>query len=290
MSELLEFFKQDHTQFLTYSWKHNINTYEPRTGEVISTGLYVHARLHLDFSSNSVFATYYVPESQLSIEQIGKVVINPKKIEEELKKFIIETKMPYSSSYSSSKNMIFTNKIYIYYDGQLDDIEKQHLEQKAKAKSLSIELRDREYAEKRLLWERPMAFISHDSRDKEAIAKPLAQQLILSGCSVWYDEFSLRPGDHLRESIQDGLKSSKKCILLLSKNFLNNNGWTKKEFNSVFHREILEKENVMLPIWCGVSKEEIYEYSPDLLDYVALNLDSGIEEIANKLAQELKRQ
>jgi hypothetical protein len=38
--------------------------------------------------------------------------------------------------------------------------------------------------------------------------------------TVWYDEFSLKVGDSLRESIEKGIKECKKCILILTQNYL----------------------------------------------------------------------
>lgn len=35
-------------------------------------------------------------------------------------------------------------------------------------------------------------FISHDSEDKEEVARPLAEVLRRNGLSVWYDEFELK--------------------------------------------------------------------------------------------------
>src|SRR5438477_6425323 len=97
--------------------------------------------------------------------------------------------------------------------------------------------------------ENPHAVIYHDSRDKEEVAGPIALGLQKLMCPVWYDEYSLKVGDHLRESIERGLKETKKCVLVLSPNFFSNNGWTKTEFNSVFTREIREQKSVVLPVW-----------------------------------------
>ena len=77
--------------------------------------------------------------------------------------------------------------------------------------------------------------------------------------------------------------------MVLSPNFLSNEGWGKAEFDSVFTREILQKENVMLPLWHNVTVEQVYEYSPRLADKVGLNSNIGIEELAQKLANEIKR-
>ena len=73
-----------------------------------------------------------------------------------------------------------------------------------------------QYAEPRSIPERPLVFISHDSRDKADIAHPLALMLEERNCPVWYAEFSLRVGDSLRESIERGLKETRKCILILT--------------------------------------------------------------------------
>ena len=51
---------------------------------------------------------------------------------------------------------------------------------------------------------------------------------------------------------------------------LNNLGWTKKEFDSIFTRELIYNQRIILPIWHNVSKEQIYEFSPALADTVAL--------------------
>ncbi len=63
---------------------------------------------------------------------------------------------------------------------------------------------------------------------------------------MWYDEFSLRVGDNLRDSIEKGLKECRRCILVLSPNFISNKGWTKTEFDSIFTRQILEEERLVL--------------------------------------------
>ena len=130
----------------------------------------------------------------------------------------------------------------------------------------------------------PLAFISHDSRDKTDIALPLALMLKERNCPVWYADFSLRVGDSLRESIERGLKETRKCILILTPNFLKNEGWTKREFNSVFTRELLEKKNVILPVWHEVTQQQVYDYSPSLADKYALIWSAEQkEDVASKL-------
>lgn len=129
----------------------------------------------------------------------------------------------------------------------------------------------------------PKAFICHDSRDKRSIAARVATGLSGLGCHVWYDDFSLRVGDPLRESIEEGLKACKKCILILSPNFLSNRGWTKIEFNAAFTREIVERNNVLLPVWAGVTKDQVYAYSPVLADRLGIDWARGTREVVSKL-------
>ena len=62
-------------------------------------------------------------------------------------------------------------------------------------------------------------FISHAWEDKDAIARPLAEELRRRGFDVWYDEFSLKMGDSLRGSIDYGLANSRFGLVILSKNF-----------------------------------------------------------------------
>ncbi len=129
----------------------------------------------------------------------------------------------------------------------------------------------------------PQAFICHDSKDKQSIAARVAKGLAELGCHVWYDEFSLCVGDPLRESIERGLKTCKKCVLILSPNFLSNRGWTETEFNAAFTREIISSDKVLLPVWAGVTREQVYDYSPGLADRVGIHWTRGTREVVRRL-------
>ncbi len=139
------------------------------------------------------------------------------------------------------------------------------------------------FAEKRSQLERPFAFISHDSRDKDEIARPIAIHLKKLMYPVWYDEFSLNVGDSLKESTEKGIKQCGKCIVVLTPNFFSNKGWTKMEFDSIFTKQILQRTNLILPIWHKVSVTEVFDYSPSLADKVGLQSSLGVEEISRQL-------
>lgn len=135
----------------------------------------------------------------------------------------------------------------------------------------------------------PLAFISHDSRDKDDLVRELAKELYRLACPVWYDEYTLKGGDNLRESIEKGIKEAKKCILILSPNFLENEKWAKSEFETIFVREIYKKEDVIIPIWHNVSEDDIYEYSPKLLSKVGLTTSMGIKELAKEIIEAINK-
>ena len=59
-------------------------------------------------------------------------------------------------------------------------------------------------------------FISHASEDKETFVRPLAELLRNEHIEVWYDEFSLKLGDSLRQTVDLGLSRSRYGVVVLS--------------------------------------------------------------------------
>lgn len=126
-------------------------------------------------------------------------------------------------------------------------------------------------------------FISHASEDKDDFVRPLAEALTARGLRVWYDEFQLRIGDSLRQSIDRGLANSRYGVVVLSSSFFAKN-WPQYELNGLVARE-MNGIKVILPIWHKVTKNDVLAYSPSLADKVALNSSLlSIDEIAKGLA------
>lgn len=179
-----------------------------------------------------------------------------------------------------------SNRLFIYSETSLVEGDINLLKERAKELGLKIQFRSAVHAEKRSAVETPLAFISHDSRDKDLVARKIANELQRMLCPVWYDEFSLSVGDNLRDSIESGLKNCRKCVLILSQNFFSNRGWTKKEFDSIFTREVLEKKQLVLPVWFGVTEQDVYNYSPSLLNVKGLDWNAlGSAEVARQLCR-----
>ncbi len=129
-------------------------------------------------------------------------------------------------------------------------------------------------------------FICHASEDKDQIVRPLAQELDELGFYVWYDEFTLKVGDSLRQSIDKGLINSRYGIIVLSQAFFAKN-WPQYELNGLTAREV-EGQKVILPIWHGITKQDLLRYSPSLADKVALDSQKmNIEVLAREVAEVL---
>jgi hypothetical protein len=131
-------------------------------------------------------------------------------------------------------------------------------------------------------------FISHASEDKEDVVRPLAHALDSGGLKVWYDEFELRIGDSLRRKIDSGLARSRFGIVVLSRSFFRK-GWTNYELDGLVTRAV-SGEQILLPIWHEITKQELLNYSPSLADKVARSTGTHtIDEIAREIIGVIRR-
>ena len=112
-------------------------------------------------------------------------------------------------------------------------------------------------------------FISHSTVDKPYV-EPLVKELEAAGISVWFDKTSMEWGDSLRSEIDRGLTTCRYGIVVFSKAFLNKKKWTEHELNALFAKEEPGKK-VILPIWHGISREDLIQYSPAFADRLAKN-------------------
>ena len=126
-------------------------------------------------------------------------------------------------------------------------------------------------------------FISHASEDKDEIVRPLANALVEKGVKVWYDEFEMKIGDSLRRKIDKGLANSRFGIVVISKDFIKK-GWTNYELDGIITKAV-SGEQILLPIWHNITKEEVIDFSPSLADKIARNTAiNTIEEISDEIA------
>lgn len=130
-------------------------------------------------------------------------------------------------------------------------------------------------------------FICHASEDKDDFVRPLAEALRELHIEVWYDEFSLRVGDSLRQAIDRGLANSRFGIVVLSPAFFRKR-WTQRELNGLVAREMHEGRELVLPIWHEVDHAEIIKHSPPLADVYAIDSANGMESVVNALLKRLR--
>ncbi|VVT00652.1 Molecular chaperone Tir (fragment) [Roseovarius sp. EC-HK134] len=125
-------------------------------------------------------------------------------------------------------------------------------------------------------------FISHASEDKDSIVRSLAEALQGKGLAVWYDEFTLRIGDSLRRKIDAGLARSRVGLVVISPSFISK-GWTNYELDGIVTRSV-SGEQILLPIWHEITKQQVMDFSPSLADKVARSTAMHtVDEIANEI-------
>ncbi|WP_281184640.1 DUF1883 domain-containing protein [Trichlorobacter lovleyi] len=130
-------------------------------------------------------------------------------------------------------------------------------------------------------------FISHASEDKDSIVRSLATELANHGLKVWYDEFTLKIGDSLRQKIDRGLAKSRVGLVVLSPSFVAK-GWTNYELDGIVTRAV-SGEQILLPIWHNITKQEVIDFSPSLADKVARSTATHtVKEIAIEIAELLE--
>lgn len=125
-------------------------------------------------------------------------------------------------------------------------------------------------------------FISHASEDKAAVARPLSDLLRERGLRVWLDEQELVLGDVLGRKIDDGLARSRFGIVVLSRHFFGKN-WPQRELDGLVARETLNDDKVILPVWHGVSLEDVMDRSPPLAARLAVDTSRGMEHVAGEV-------
>jgi predicted nucleotide-binding protein len=276
MASLYEYFVKDGAQNLTVHETWTIsNAQGEKLGEII-------ARVHYDFDANAQYISFYIPAmpdvsspEAMSLNKVGEIL--------QWSKTKAEVHAGIPGEMKNAQELVFTGQIYIYSEQPVPNEQIDRLIAESKPLGHRLTFRSSQYMDERNKWEKPRAFVSHDHRDKTDIAEAIAIQLQKLMCPVWYDEFSLHVGDSLRDSIEKGLRESSKCIFILTPNFLANGGWAKREYDSIFTRELVEKKNVILPVWHNVSVQDVYQYSPILADRVGVQWSLGLEQVAANL-------
>ncbi|EME01864.1 hypothetical protein B381_01649 [Stutzerimonas stutzeri NF13] len=97
-------------------------------------------------------------------------------------------------------------------------------------------------------------FLCHASEDKDAIVKPLYEELIGLGLNVFLDSEEIGWGDSLIDVINKALHKSKHVIAVMTENSVEKK-WPQKEINAVLSNEIKHGKNKLLPLIHGDAEE-----------------------------------
>ena len=95
----------------------------------------------------------------------------------------------------------------------------------------------------------------------------MAEKIVDAGIKVWYDDFTLKWGDSLRKSIDKGLSNCRYGVVVFSKHFFQKE-WPQYELDGLLSREI-DGEEVILPIWYNITKEELLNHTPSFTGRLA---------------------
>jgi hypothetical protein len=128
-------------------------------------------------------------------------------------------------------------------------------------------------------------FLSHASEDKDEIARPLKDALEARGVSVWFDEINIKVGQSIRQEIEAGIAACRFGVVIISLHFFSKQ-WTNAELDALFGKKMDSGENLVLPVWHHISKDEVNSWSPLLAGIRALNSSiMTIDEMADALAE-----
>ena len=92
-------------------------------------------------------------------------------------------------------------------------------------------------------------------------------------------------GDNLLTSIESGLRESKAGVLVLSPQFLSKR-WTTFEMDTLV-RQHIEQTKKILPVWLGVSREEVEQRSLALAGIVSITDTDPVHHVTSRLVEVL---
>ena len=91
----------------------------------------------------------------------------------------------------------------------------------------------------------------------------------------------------MSRSIDKGLADSTFGIVVLSPHFITK-PWPERELNGLVAREI-DEGRVILPVWLGVTKQDVKQFSPPLADKIAIRTsDTTAQDVAIQLLKEVR--
>lgn len=125
-------------------------------------------------------------------------------------------------------------------------------------------------------------FVSYASEDLHSgVAEMFKALFELGVTSSWMDIIAIKPGESIPQKIDEGLGNTLYLVPFITENYFNK-VWTRTELDTI---RMLAKPTI--PIWCGVSVEQVRNFSPILSTHKALIFESNPYQIAEGICNVL---
>jgi len=131
-------------------------------------------------------------------------------------------------------------------------------------------------------------FISHAHEDRITAALPIAEGLTAKGYRVWVDVGQLAVGDGLFKNVNHGLAKARFGVVIVSHAFLAKT-WPQWELEGLAALESAEGRKVILPVWHGVTLQEIAATAPILAGRIGTNTAHGLDRVIDDLVHAVER-
>ncbi len=122
----------------------------------------------------------------------------------------------------------------------------------------------------------PAAFLSHATADHD-VAHRLARDLRQHGVDVWYAEWEIRPGDSLRQKIDEGIDRATHFLVLLTSASLTSK-WVQTELDAGMVNRI-EGKCRLIPVLHGLRGEQVPATLRGLLWVELEPYEAGLEKL-----------
>lgn len=128
-------------------------------------------------------------------------------------------------------------------------------------------------------------FLCYAILDEKDVVTPLVDLLRAQQLSVWAG-FDLTIGSPLGRKIDQGLRTSRFGVVVLSPAFFAGDGWRRLELDALMSMDAGTADPVILPVWHNVTRADAAAHSPILAGKLARSTDEyTLEQIAMEIAQ-----
>jgi hypothetical protein len=123
---------------------------ELRSGDGNNT-IKIHFQVHMDFDAKSKFISFYIPASPLTFDVFRSMPNLFQGLLDESDKVSASAQIPGNSAMDDSRELVFTKKVFAYYEESLTLEQLGQLEGLYKSNGFSIQFRGMNYAVTRML-------------------------------------------------------------------------------------------------------------------------------------------